>query len=222
MSVSKKMTGSPFHIESAAYKYHMEKSEVPIADSEFNKALKECRNCAYYCDVDDRKKCLNTKLAKNKNYDHCVGYRNDKEVPNLVGLREELIKEYKSYRTRNVIQYLCYLIKTRKIIPSMLKPYVNKRWVIMGVNNKYDKHDIQKLIYFLGGQLWNMYDDPWDYHYCDIALNLGGNPFRLKEIRKYQKENENTIMQIDELYALCVKGVLWFKEKKMTQRSRKT
>ena len=104
----------------------------------------------------------------------------------------------------------------------MLKPYVNKRWVIMGVNNKYDKHDIQKLIYFLGGQLWNMYDDPWDYHYCDIALNLGGNPFRLKEIRKYQKENENTIMQIDELYALCVKGVLWFKEKKMTQRSRKT
>ena len=98
--MAKNISGAPFHIESARYKYANERSEVPIAPSAFNQTITYCSRCLFWLqESPGQYSCYNDKI-KETGSKHCLGFKDDKSVHNAPSIRQELLA--KRVRQRSI------------------------------------------------------------------------------------------------------------------------
>ena len=185
-----KMSGSPYHVETATYKYAVEKSEVPVKKSEFNQTITNCSQCAYCYDVNHEKRlCLNISGA-NLGGSHCEGFLSVKSIPNIMVFKNESLEEYYSFQNRKLINVLISLLKGYKPGSiALVDFYYQKKWVFTGINKSFSKDDLFRLVDQLNGKHWS-HKEHWDLADSDIVINMGGGPYKLKMFRREVRDGK--------------------------------
>ena len=182
-----KLSGSPFHVESARYKYATEQSDVPVSKSEFNETITKCTNCAYNYELRKTAICTNIDLKKLGG-NHCEGFLDCKTVYDLIQFKNNSLEKYYCFRNHRIIRSLALKMKTYKTgSNNLIDSYCGKRWVITGIDKTYNKEDLFFLIEQMKGKHWSNLEH-WDLIDSDIVINMGSNPYKLKELNKKLKQ----------------------------------
>lgn len=179
-----KMSGSPFHVETPIYKYATEQSEVPVAKSEFNQTITRCTKCAY-CYEKDHHNRICTNISGNKlGGNHCSGYLDIKNVPNILTFKNESLEKYYYHRNHLIIvSLITKLSNYRQGSIELVDFYYGKRWVFTGINQSYNKEDLFSLVRKMKGKHWSNIEH-WDIVDSDIVIDMGGNPYKLKTYKR--------------------------------------
>lgn len=178
-----KLSGSPFHVETATYKYATEQSEVPVAKSQFNQTITKCSCCAYHYEQNKTTVCTNVSVSKAGSK-HCEGFVDWKSIPDLMQFKKNALDKYLSYRNHRIIGALVAKLKNYQVGSNgLIDSYCGKRWVLTGHDETYSKEDLYKLIRQLKGRYWSNLEH-WDIADSDIVINMGKGPYKLKELRK--------------------------------------
>ena len=207
------MVGSPFHVETAIYKYYAEKSDVPVAQSEFNKSITRCDHCIYYCDIGNGKElCVNLSGNANNKFKHCKEYGSSKEIMNPVEFRKTIVNRYLSDKTRKIFLWLSIKLKNfHQDDNPIFSKYLNKKWIVLGSSKICDKQTIYKVIEALNGDDWHG-NKTWDYKNSDIVITLSNGTWKEKIIK--DSGNNNKIIGIQQFIRDCLLMIVHLKTKR--------